>query len=142
MGILGIGREQRPHSYTLYCPPLDTSPCIARDFVASALRRLRLDRVADAATLCTSELATNAYLHAPGLGSLLWLDVRPELLRITVYDGSRQEPVVRPDCAEREGGRGLRLVGELADAWGCCPGAPLGVGGAEGKGVWFTIACR
>ncbi|WKX70945.1 ATP-binding protein [Streptomyces sp. XD-27] len=130
----------RPHSYTLYCPPLETSPRIARDFVQSALRRLRLEDVAPVAALCTSEVATNAYLHAPGLGSLLWLAVEVGEVRITVYDGNRDEPVLRPTCVERESGRGLRLVDGLADAWGTSPGAPLGVGGREGKGVWFTLA--
>ncbi|KUJ69860.1 hypothetical protein ACZ90_08710 [Streptomyces albus subsp. albus] len=143
MGISGIGHGRPPHAYTLYCPPLDTSPRIARDFVGSVLTRLRMDACVDAAALCTSELATNALVHAPGLGSLLWLSVEPKLVRITVYDGTLDEPAIRAECPEREGGRGLRLVAELADAWGTSPGAPLGVGGARGKGVWFElgVAC-
>ncbi|XES00742.1 ATP-binding protein [Streptomyces sp. S1D4-11] len=53
--------------YTLFCPPLETSPHIARDFVASVLRAQRLDdELVDAATLCTSELVTNACVHAKG----------------------------------------------------------------------------
>ncbi|WP_405861640.1 ATP-binding protein [Streptomyces sp. NBC_01515] len=54
-------------SYTLICPPLDTSPHIARDFVATVLRTLELDRaLVDDAILCTSELVTNACVHAKG----------------------------------------------------------------------------
>ncbi|MEU3464582.1 ATP-binding protein [Streptomyces sp. NPDC006733] len=137
------GGAATPHSYTLFCPPLITSPRIGRDFVASALRALGLDRIVDSATLCASELITNAYQHAKGAGSLLWLAVEAEYVRVTVYDGGSEPPVVARGRAERggdEGGRGLVLVSALADDWGTVRGAPVGPGAGEGKGVWFTLA--
>ncbi len=85
-----------PHSYTLYCPPLRTSPRVARDFVRSVLRTLNLTAAMDAAALCTSELVTNTYLHAGNAGSLLWLAIVLPTVRITVYDNNPTEPSPAP----------------------------------------------
>ncbi|WP_432096076.1 ATP-binding protein [Streptomyces sp. bgisy100] len=129
-----------PHSYTLYCPPLCTSPLVARDFVATVLRSERLDHLVDTAMLCTSELVTNAYLHARGLGSLLWLAIEAADVRVTVYDGTAEPVTRRPATADGESGRGLHLVDVLTHGrWGTALGAPMGLGGAQGKGVWFTL---
>ncbi|WP_326721426.1 ATP-binding protein [Streptomyces sp. NBC_00243] len=123
--------------YALFCPPSDTSPHVARDFVASVLRALRLDALVDAATLCTSELVTNACVHAKGGGSALWLSADPARVRVTVFDGDENLPVIReltPDGGEL-GGRGLHLVDALTDGcWGTAPAAP------EGKAVWFYLS--
>ncbi|MEV0266260.1 ATP-binding protein [Streptomyces sp. NPDC050617] len=129
-----------PHSYTLYCPPRRTSPRVARDFVTSVLRTLDLTAAVDAAALCTSELVTNTYLHARGAGSVLWLAIELPTVRVTVYDDNPTEPTSHPAPDLDEHGRGLHLVGALADKWGVCQGAPLGSGGMRGKGVWFVLA--
>ncbi|MGP4002164.1 ATP-binding protein [Streptomyces sp. 8N706] len=129
-----------PHSYTLYCPPLCTSPRIARDFVATVLRSQELDHLVDTAALCTSELVTNAYLHARGLGSLLWLAIEDADVRVTVYDGTTEPPARRRAAPDGESGRGLQLVDVLTQGrWGMALGAPLGLNGTQGKGVWFTL---
>jgi anti-sigma regulatory factor (Ser/Thr protein kinase) len=81
----------------------------------------------------TSELITNALLH----GSLRDRLIRVRLaatgatLRVEVSDprGERQ-PVPREAACEDQFGRGLTLVGMLADDWGVHP--RLGVG----KTVW------
>lgn len=128
-----------PYSYTLFCPPLDTSPRIARDFVASVLRAQRLDDFVDPAALCTSELVTNACVHAKGIGSLLWLAVESSGVRVTVYDGEQSPPVMRHGY-DGESGRGMWLVDALTEGrWGTAPGAPLGLGDVNGKGVWFEL---
>lgn len=123
--------------YALFCPPSDTSPHVARDFVASVLRALRLDALVDAATLCTSELVTNACVHAKDGGSALWLSVKPARVRVTVFDGNENLPVIReltPDGWEL-GGRGLHLVDALTDGcWGTAPASP------QGKAVWFDLS--
>jgi len=133
-------------SYTLICPPLDTSPHIARDFVATVLRTLELDRaLVDDAILCTSELVTNACVHAKGGdGTVLWLAVEEERLRVVVYDGDENPPVIRELTAEpdeRGGGRGLYLVDALTEGrWGHSPDIPYGgQPHPEGKGVWFDL---
>ncbi|MCX5204132.1 ATP-binding protein [Streptomyces sp. NBC_00237] len=130
-----------PHSYTLFCPPLPTSPRIAREFVASVLHSLELDDLIDAATMCTSELVTNAVVHAQGIGNLLWLAVEHTHIRLTVYDGSPAKPTLTDMDEDGENGRGLWLLEVLTDGrWGTEPGAPLGINGREGKGVWCELA--
>ncbi|UGY92254.1 ATP-binding protein [Streptomyces gobiensis] len=125
-----------PHSYTVFCPPLETSPRIARHFTATVLRSHHLDDLADAVMLCTSELVTNAVVHAAGVGSLLWLAVSWAEVRLTVYDGNTALPRTRPVSEACETGRGLPLLDALATEWGATLGAPLGLGGTEGKGIW------
>ncbi|MEH0428213.1 ATP-binding protein [Streptomyces stelliscabiei] len=132
-------------TYTLSCPSLDTSPHIARDFVATVLRALGLDTLVDAAALCTSELVTNACVHAKGGGSVLRLTVESWRVRVIVYDGDENPPVMReltPGGWE-EGGRGLYLVDALTDGhWGTSTTVPQGDGltRPDGKAVWFDLA--
>jgi anti-sigma regulatory factor (Ser/Thr protein kinase) len=131
--------------YTLFCPPLETSPHIARDFVASVLRAQRLDdELVDAATLCTSELVTNACVHAGGDGSALWVSVESAGVRVVVYDGDENPPVIRELTPEgwEKGGRGLYLVDAFTGGcWGAAPAAPYeGPVHPKGKAVWFDLA--
>ncbi|GAB2982845.1 hypothetical protein GCM10023080_056270 [Streptomyces pseudoechinosporeus] len=117
-------------SYAMFCPSLETSPHIARDFVASVLRALRLDALVDAATLCTSELVTNACVHAKGGdGATLWMAVEPERVRVVVYDGDKNPPTTRGSTPEtwETSGRGLYLVDALTDGcWGTSQALPCG----------------
>jgi hypothetical protein len=136
-------------SYTLVCPPLDTSPLVARDFVATVLGALELDRaLVDDAILCTSELVTNACVHAKGGdGTVLWLALEEGRLRVVVCDGDENPPVMRERTAEaweQGGGRGLYLVDTLTEGrWGHATDVPYaGLAHPEGKGVWFDLPVR
>ncbi|MCT2592636.1 ATP-binding protein [Streptomyces sp. N2-109] len=104
------------------------------------LRSLGLKSIVDAVTLCTSEVVTNAVVHATGRGSLLWLSVGALEVRVTVYDGSGMPPRPRAVVDTGESGRGLHLVAALSDAWGTVRGSPFGPGGVDGKEVWFEVA--
>lgn len=132
-------------TYTLFCPSLDTSPHIARDFVATVLRALGLDSLVDAAVLCTSELVTNACVHAKGGGSVLWVVVEGWRVRVMVYDGDENPPVLRELTSDgwEEGGRGLYLVDALTEGhWGTASALPHAVGclaHPDGKAVWFDL---
>lgn len=127
-------------TYAVFCPPLNTSPRIARDFVTSVLHSRRLDYLVDSAALCTSELVTNVCVHAKGSGALLWLAVGAAYVRVTVYDEAAADPPVMREGYDGESGRGLWLVDAVSEGrWGSGPGVPLGVCGAEGKGVWFEL---
>jgi anti-sigma regulatory factor (Ser/Thr protein kinase) len=131
-------------TYTLFCPPLETSPRIARDFVASVLRELSLDTgLVEDATLCTSELVTNACVHAKGDGAALWLSAGPQGIRVVVYDGDENPPVIRELTPEgwETGGRGLFLVDALTGgSWGHGIAVPYdGPSRPEGKAVWFDL---
>lgn len=87
---------------------------------------------ADTAVLLTSEIATNAVLHArtPFTVSVRLVSGR---VRIGVQDGSGARPVVQHYGRTQTTGRGLRLLGTLAQEWGfdSLPGG--------GKAVWFEL---
>ncbi|MFC4470762.1 ATP-binding protein [Streptomyces xiangluensis] len=128
--------------YTLFCPSLETTPRVARDFVASVLRSQQLGDLVDNAALCTSELVTNACVHAKGTDAVLRLAVGEPLaaVRVTVYDGDLRPPILREGCLD-ENGRGIWLVDALTEGrWGTEPDAAHAVGPPPGaKGVWFEL---
>ncbi|MGH1554561.1 ATP-binding protein [Streptomyces sp. L7] len=92
----------------------------------------------------TSELVTNACVHAKGGdGTVLWPAVEDGRLRVVVYDGDENPPVIRELTAEpgeRGGGRGLYLVDALTEGrWGHGPDVPYGGQlHPEGKGCGST----
>jgi DNA-binding NarL/FixJ family response regulator len=105
----------------------------ARRFVAAALQGWRLGPLLETVTLLTSELVTNAILHA---GSEVDVVVRltGEAARVEVTDRSDAPPAPRPAADSDNSGRGLALVEALARRWG----TRRIVGG--GKTVWFEVA--
>lgn len=109
-----------------------SSAGVARSFVRAAFAGLDQDSE-DLALLLTSELVTNAILHARTplqLGVLL--DGGKAL--VCVADRLDEGPALVPlrQSGDRFGGRGLALVADLAEAWGTT--AHTG-----GKTVWFLI---
>jgi anti-sigma regulatory factor (Ser/Thr protein kinase) len=101
--------------------------------VRSALADCREADVRDTAELLTSELVTNALLHA---GTDLTVHVERSnedgTVRIAVDDGSDHAPSVGEPDTGALGGRGLPLVASLASRWGWEP-MPFG------KRVWFEV---
>lgn len=118
---------------------------IALDYDAATLRSARSvvqahmnDAPGDAAAtavLLTSELVTNAFLHA--VSGPRRLEVKRDLrsLHVGVSDGDACELPLRgqPASPLASYGRGLMLVDGLADTWGVS-GRTLG-----GKTVWFHL---
>ena len=103
----------------------------ARGFVTQHLRRWGLESLVSDAELLTSELVTNAVLHARG-------DVT-----VTARGGRRGRrdrrerpssdlPEQRSRTWRAEGGRGLRLVDLVALEWGVATVA-------GGKQIWFRL---
>ncbi|CAM5480092.1 ATP-binding protein [Streptomyces hirsutus] len=86
--------------------------------VRVALSVWGLDDLADDGALIISELVSNAVQHARRESIRVVID-RPGAarVRVGVVDFSKVLPSRGPD-PERESGRGLALVGELAKAWG------------------------
>ncbi len=127
--------------YSLRIPSHATSPRIARDFVASVLHTQRLGDLVDDATLCVSELVTNACLHsAVETGAGLRLIASSAGVRGTVYDEDVALPVLSEGC-DSESGRGLWIIDSLtAGRWGAerC-GWRTGRRDEGGKGVWFEL---
>lgn len=104
----------------------------ARRFVAERLAEWGLPDVIDDAELCTSELVTNAVLHAQTEARLL-VRVDDDAVRVEVHDGSRHLPARGLAGADAMTGRGLLLIESLARSWGVDPDA-------GGKSVWFELS--
>ena len=86
------------------------------------------------AMLITSELVTNATMHSDGPG-VLRAEYRQQLLRVEVTDGSDALPEMTADHYTAAGGRGLRLVNDLATRWGVRQLLP-------GKTMWFELTAE
>jgi anti-sigma regulatory factor (Ser/Thr protein kinase) len=118
----------------LQLPAQPTSPGEARRFVGEVLRGhgLDTDEVVEAALLLTSELVTNAVLHAAGT---INVDVDLDLtaVRVEVADGSTEPPAPRDPGPDEPSGRGLHLVEAMARAWG------VEQEREDGKVVWFEL---
>jgi anti-sigma regulatory factor (Ser/Thr protein kinase) len=99
-------------------PPSRESPSIARQAVAEACERWDLPfQAVDTALLATSELVTNAVMHA-GTPLVLAVEYEDHSLTIAVGDGDSSIPEVRPPSEEREDGRGMAIVDRLGVTWG------------------------
>lgn len=110
--------------------PVPQLVALARDFVRQHVPVLT-DDTYDTVLLLTSELVTNAVLHAR-TALEVGITVTPRSLVVTVFDldlGHRELP--SPEV--REGGRGLVLVTALAHAWAVHRPTD------GGKTVWFRV---
>ena len=136
--------------------PVPAAASAARRFVRDTLRSWELagehagageqaectqqDALVDDAVLLTSELVTNAVLHAGTpvqVTCRLLGDLSNGAVEIAVLD--RRPAQLRPDgphtaaeAAERTNGRGLQLPSELATAWGVTYARAA-------KAVWFRL---
>ncbi|MFD5896837.1 ATP-binding protein [Streptomyces sp. NPDC060366] len=129
-------------SYRLTVPSTDHAPRLAREFVASLLDVSGYAPLVDDARLCVSELVTNAHRHTRTHRIRVEAVVNWKQATVYVCDSN---PWALPAPGEvglgavQEGGQGLRLVENLARAWGltiyggCSPAY---------KAVWFTLARR
>lgn len=117
--------------YSCELPATARSVTEARRFVLDALAKWRLDRLADTAALLTSEVVTNAVLHARTPVGLVVRRLRKGVA-IEVTDGSRRRPQPRQAALESTNGRGIALLEQLASTW------EVTLHGA-GKTVQFTV---
>lgn len=107
-----------------------SSPRAARQFVGGLLGEPD-GHTRDLALVLTSELVTNAVVHARTQVDVR-VEVEPDHMRVEVTDSDPRLPLPSARAPDAPGGRGLFLVQKLASAWGTdtCPG---------GKVVWFTL---
>ncbi|SHF02318.1 ATP-binding protein [Streptoalloteichus hindustanus] len=126
---------RRPAPALARIPLVDGIPPLRqlREFATVRLAGAPPELVQDVHLVLT-ELVTNAYLHASaprsvGLGRL----GDGAGVRVEVSDGSAAPPSVQPFSSTRLGGRGMRIVDQLADEWGVLHSD----GG--GKTVWAVI---
>ncbi len=115
---------------TLHLEPVVESTPVARHWIAAHLRDLPAE-VTACATLLTSELVTNAVLHA-ATPMCITLHTLPDRIRVDVADGNPAFPSVKEYGKDAATGRGLTLFSTLASSWGV-----QAVDG--GKIVWFEL---
>jgi anti-sigma regulatory factor (Ser/Thr protein kinase) len=110
---------------------------LARDFVRVHLARHGFPGLVEDLSLVTSELATNAILHAQTTFSVT-LQGNNESVMLIVRDGSAVTPIalVAQPINMGLGGRGLAIVAALSDRWGT---TPISDGG---KSVWASFGKR
>ena len=115
----------------LHLEPLPRVVQTARAFVRDRLPAGVSDATADTVLLLTSELVTNAVIHAR-TAIEVGITVTTNKVLVTVHD----EDLGRPSDTYpgREGGRGLGLVAAMAEE--TASERHLG----EGKTVWFRLA--
>ena len=111
--------------------PTPDSARAARYFVQAALGDLDTE-VCDTVLLLTSELATNALVHARTEFQVTVAHLHDDARRIAVTDGNAHVPEPRMAPADATTGRGLALVDAKASAWGAHRHG-------RGKTVWFEV---
>jgi anti-sigma regulatory factor (Ser/Thr protein kinase) len=131
-------------------PPLaalPTVPAVARGFVRSTLPAWCLERLTGNAELVVSELASNAVAaSADRSGRPAYVRGHMMIIRVCllsdgvrvlleVWDQAPGTPVIRDTAVYAEAGRGLMLLGAIADRWGWSPAA-----GRPGKVVWAELS--
>ncbi|MEO6317892.1 MAG: ATP-binding protein [Acidimicrobiales bacterium] len=115
--------------------PDDTSPADARLFVTHWARTWGYRSLIPAAALLTSELATNAVVHAAE-------DFEVEVantghgIHVAVTDPSTAQAAMVQASEVTEHGRGLRVVDAVASSWG------VDRMDGSGKSVWFELDVR
>jgi anti-sigma regulatory factor (Ser/Thr protein kinase) len=113
--------------------PIPESVGQARRLVRAALEAGGAQVDADVAMLLTSEVVSNALLHARS-PMILSIYVERDAIRVSVHDASPASPHLRDYSPTAGTGRGLHLVEALASHWG--------LNAAEdgaGKWVWFEL---
>jgi anti-sigma regulatory factor (Ser/Thr protein kinase) len=106
----------------------------ARHWVGGRLAGARPDLQATVGLL-VSELAANAVQHG-GTPFTVRVDRSEDRVRVEVTDEGGGRPQLRERATRAVSGRGLRLVDDLAAAWGVREGPP------PSTTVWFTVRAR
>jgi two-component sensor histidine kinase len=130
-GVPGASLRRLLAGITLDSHP--TSARRAREFVEERLGEAEGFGRIDDAVLLTSELVTNAVVHAHS-PVLVSLAVDTEHVVVSVYDDSDEPPVRRqPASVLDTSRRGLQLVEAIATSWAFQPTE-------RGKRVWFELS--
>lgn len=134
-----VTTTSRPAGHPGYSQSLPREPrsaATARRLVLAACAAWGLDELAEDGALIVSELVSNTVRHAR-CHSIRVTVIRPSAsrVRIGVVDLSKVPPQLWAPSAEDENGRGLALVGALADDWGIDP-LPWG------KRVWAELRAK
>ena len=126
----GRGEEAGTPATRLTLAPELTSVPAARRWLTARLGSVP-EELRRTVALLTSELVTNAVLHA---ATALTVSVRVDggRVRVEVADGSPQVPSLKEYGLDAATGRGLTVLTTLADEWGTSVDD-------RGKVVWFEV---
>ncbi|MFE2413740.1 ATP-binding protein [Kitasatospora sp. NPDC059408] len=132
-------KTRQPRTFAARLDSRAESTPLARRLLRAYLSALPSgDRYSDVAELLLGELFANAVQHSDAPTDRL-IEVRfafvNDRLRLEVHDASSGRPCLRSPSLSDVHGRGLFLVNELAERWGCCPRS-----GGVGKFVWALVA--
>ncbi|MFI2611017.1 ATP-binding protein [Kitasatospora sp. NPDC018619] len=130
---------RRPRLFVARLDSRAESTPLARHLLRAYLSGLPSgDRYRDTAELLLGELFANAVRHCDAPGDR-HVEVRFALvnsrLRLEVHDAGSGRPALNSPASDDEHGRGLFIVNELAERWGCAS-RPCGIG----KYVWALVA--
>jgi anti-sigma regulatory factor (Ser/Thr protein kinase) len=120
----------------LELPATPAAAGVARLFVRCLCEEWGVEEVADVAELLSSELVTNAVVHAHTAVELCAARDDDGGFRVDVFDRGVAGHVVprrRKADPAAENGRGLAIVASLASSWGVDEAG-------NGKSVWFTLS--
>lgn len=128
----GVARVIDHATDSLLLAPEARAPSASRRFVRDALARWGLDELTDTAVLLTSELVTNAIVHAQ---TEVAVTIRRDSLGsviISVGDGSTIQPRMSAHAEDATTGRGLAILEQLAGSWEV-------IRHGAGKTICFTL---
>ncbi|MFC5253441.1 ATP-binding protein [Streptomyces nigrescens] len=108
-----------------------------RASVREALSIWGAGELSDTATLLVSEFVSNAIQHTRAAQISVRVTWTWPVLRVEVQDGDPSPPATRQADADLNGtcGRGLFLVGSLAERWGM-------IAIPDGKTMWFELVAQ
>jgi len=130
---VGLTSNATSHgSFEARLPPRPSSVSEARERVAGLLRDAGREELVETAVLLTSEVVTNALLHA-GTDMHIAATLDESGLSVQVRDGSPHLPSPRRYAATSGTGRGLLMLEAMVDDWGVTRHR-------DGKTVWFRIS--
>ncbi len=137
----GVGSAPRRQAL-LELPAVPRSVPVARACAREVLAEWGLSALGETAELLVSELVTNAIQVSRQLTSSpdVWLGLTSAASKIliAVWDASQQPIIVSspagPPDLQEESGRGLFLVEQLSEEWGC-----YWPEDGPGKVVWCTV---
>ena len=127
----GIAEEPEPRRIRVRLRPVPDACRQVRQLVNQACAAWHRSEAASTASLVATELVANVVRHAHTTMEFT-VGLRNGRMCLTVRDGSRRLPRPADPAVTDAGGRGLRLVRELTDAWGVLPVT-------DGKVVWTQL---
>jgi anti-sigma regulatory factor (Ser/Thr protein kinase) len=133
MNTMAPTRPAEMHVFRVRLTAGPAAAAQARSQVRAAICAWEVPVDPNVAILLTSELVTNAVMNEANPTVMLDVACSSGRLRVDVHDTSRAMPAPAEALADAESGRGLIIVGALADEWVfyATPG---------GKAVYFALA--